>query len=109
MPTLRKCKNPECGIMLEYWSRKFYCTNACKQQHYRARTTPHYNVSKNPYRKKCRNCGKSFTSKTPLAEYCTRGCKQDHYRQRKRIEAKNPQPIQTVFPDESYTISNAIT
>lgn len=109
MPALRKCKNPNCGVMLEYWSRKFYCTNACKQQHYRQRTTPHYHVAQNPYRKRCRYCGSSFQSRTPLAEYCSRGHKQAHYRERKRLVSDNPLPVQTTFPKSSYTISNDIT
>lgn len=107
MLTQRRCKNPECNEFIPYYDRRHYCTKRCKQQHYRARSEPHYRVAMNPYKHRCRNCGKKFESLTPLSKYCTRACKQSFYRQHKKLSSEKP--TQTSFPDTSYTVSNALT
>jgi len=107
MPNLRKCKRHDCSNMLEYWSRKFYCSNACKQRDYRARTTPHYNVAANPYVKYCRCCGQRFEALHPHAQFHAQSCRQRFYREQRLLRLQEPRRQQ--FPESAYTISNSIT
>lgn len=108
MPNLRKCKRHDCSKMLDYWSRKFYCSNACKQRDYRARTTPHYHVETNPYTKWCRCCGKQFVAFNSLAEYCSRACRQRFYREQKQLKQAYEKPVQMTILESAYTISNIL-
>lgn len=107
MPNFRACKRKGCTKVVDYWSRKFFCSNACKMQDYRARTTKHYHVRENPYPKHCRTCGKKFNALNPNAVYCTGACKQRFYRE--QIQLNNGIPRQLEIPESAYTISNSIT
>jgi len=106
MPNYRACKRKGCTNIVDYLSRKFYCSNACKMRDYRARTTPHYNVKENPYPKRCRTCGVGFTALNPHAAYCKRACKQRFYREQKALNSDTPR--QLTIPESAYTISNVL-
>lgn len=106
MPNYRACKRKGCTNVVDYWSRKFFCSNACKMRDYRARTTPHYNVQQNPYQKRCRTCGAHFSALNPHAAYCKRACKQRFYREQKALNSDTL--YQLTIPESAYTISNVL-
>ena len=106
MPSYRACKRKGCTNVVDYWSRKFFCSKACKMKDYRARTTPRYDVQNNPYEKRCRTCGKKFNAHHPHAMYCSRACKQRFWREQQAFLATEPRQLE--IPEGAYTISNVL-
>jgi len=106
MPQYRACKNKNCTNVIPYWDRKFFCSNACKMKDYRSRTTPHYHVKSDPYKKHCRTCGKKFEAFNPHAQYCNRACKQRFWREQQALNAEIPRQLE--IPESAYTISNVL-
>jgi hypothetical protein len=107
MPSYRACKRKDCTNVVEYWSRKFYCSDACKMRDYRARTNKHYNVKENPHNRRCRECGIKFTTYSTLGKYCSDACRQRFYREQRQLNDGTPHQLPT--PESAYTISNTIT
>lgn len=107
MQSYRPCKCDGCTNILPKWSRKFFCSKACKMKDYRKRKTPHYDVRNNPYPKWCRTCGNKFNALHPYAMYCNRACKQRFWREQQLLNADVPRQLE--IPESAYTISNVLT
>lgn len=107
MSSKRVCKCKGCTNLLDLYDRKLFCSTKCKQRDYRARTTPHYDVRNNPYKRHCRCCGMKFNGFNPHAQYCSQACRQRFYREQKALKASAPRQLE--IPESAYTISNTLT
>lgn len=77
------CRNPDCSNCVGADERRFYCSNACKQKHYRERK-PKATVVKPKYVRNCLKCGQKFLTRSVNHWYCSTSCRVALFNKQKR-------------------------
>jgi hypothetical protein len=71
--------------MIEPGAKK-YCSNACRQKHYRRELkAKRGKVLKLMVTRRCRYCGKQFQTDNRQREYCSPNHKKQNYREQRRL------------------------
>lgn len=76
-------------MMIDPGARK-YCSNACRQKHYRQQLKAKRGPALKPAAIcRCRYCGQQFQSDNPRREYCTPNHRKQNYREQRRLKLES--------------------